>query len=277
MESESRIHLLLVDDRPENLLALEAILDDPSYQIVKAHSGEEALRCLLKDSFALILLDVQMPGLNGFETAKLIKARGALQHIPIVFMSAIHKAYEYVLKGYAAGGVDYLFTPFDPDVVRAKVAALVELFSRGDRLRQQTGLLHQNERRRRYRSLAEAMPIIVWTARPDGPIDHVNKEWRNYTGMTFEQSKGWRWMAAVHPDDLQQCLEQFTQAVRLGRGCEIECRLRRRDGSYRWHRMQAVPERNLKGDLMGWFGAAVDIHDQKQEEESRRGRMKRSS
>lgn len=266
MQTDTRIKILLTDDRPENLLALEAILDSPSYGIVKARSGEEALKALLTHSFGLILLDVQMPGLNGFETAKLIKARGVFRHIPIIFMSAIHKAYEYVLKGYAAGGVDYLFTPFDPDIVRAKVAALVELHHQSGSLAQeQADVIHQNERRKRYRNLADSIPIIVWTARLDGPIDYINKEWRNYTGLTSEQSKGWRWMEAVHQEDLQECLDHLTHAIRRGQGCEVECRLRGRDGSYRWHRLQTVPEKALKGELIGWFGSAIDIHDQKQE------------
>jgi len=276
MEIASKINVLLVDDHPENLLALEAILESPGYRILKARSGEDALKCLLNYPISLILLDVQMPHLNGFETAKLIKEREATQHIPIIFMSAIHKAYEYVLKGYSAGGVDYLFTPFDPEIVRAKVAALVKLSNRGN-LKQQADMLHQNERRRRYRNLAEALPIIIWTALPDGTINYINKQWHNYTGMTFDQSKGWRWVAALHPDDLRNSLDALARAIRLGRGAHIECRLKRKDGSYRWHRIQTAPEENLKGELMGWFGSAVDIHDQKQQEESLEKGMRRSS
>lgn len=276
MDSASKINILIVDDHSENLLALEAILDFPVYNVVKAHSGEEALRCLLKNSFSLILLDVKMSGIDGFETAKLIKTRGVLKHIPIIFMSAIHQAYEYVLKGYSAGGVDYIFTPFDPEVVRAKVAALAKLFNRGNLHKEEVDLLHQNERRRRYRNLAEAMPIIIWTARPDGPIDYINKTWRNYTGMTFEQSKGWKWMGALHSEDFQGCLHRLTQAIHFGRGCDIECRLRRKDGEYRWYRIRTAPERNLKAELMGWFGSAMDIHHQKQVEETEGGRMEHS-
>lgn len=276
MESCPTINILLVDDRPENLLALEAILDSPSYRLVKARSGDEALRSLLKHPFSLILLDVQMPGLNGFETAKLIKSREMLRHIPIVFMSAIHKAYEYVFQGYSVGAVDYLFTPYDPEIVRAKVASLVDLFNRGNQQKPQADLLYQNERRRRYRRLSEAMPIIVWTAAPDGSIDHINKQWRNYTGLTFEQSKGWRWMTAVHPDDLQGCLMHLTQTVRLGRESDIECRLKKKNGSYRRHRIRAVPERNLKGEIVGWFGSAVDIHDQTRRQETDEETMERS-
>lgn len=277
MENPSKINILLVDDHPENLLALEAILESPAYHIVKARSGEEALRSLLNYSISLILLDVQMPGLNGFETAKLIKERESAHHIPIVFMSAIHKAYEYVLRGYSAGGVDYLFTPFDPEIVRAKVTALIALFNKENQPKQLIDVLHLNERRHRYRSLAEAMPIIVWTASPDGPIDHINKQWRNYTGMTFDQSKGWRWVAALHPDDLQFCLDKLARAIRVGKSSDIECRLKKKDGSYRWHRIRTAPERNLNGKLMGWFGSAIDIHDQKKQEETEGKKTKRFS
>ncbi|MBI3802930.1 MAG: PAS domain-containing protein [Nitrospirae bacterium] len=149
------------------------------------------------------------------------------------------------------------------DLLETVVTSLDELFDWMMPVKQEGDVIQHDERRRRYRSLAEAMPIIVWTARPDGPIDHINKQWRNYTGRTFEQSEGWRWMAAVHPEDLQNCLNHLTQAIRVGKRCYLECRLRKNDGDYRWHRIEVVPEKNLKGELMGWFGTAIDINDQK--------------
>ncbi len=119
-----RAKLLLVDDRPENLLALEAILEPLEADLVRAASGEEALRRLLHEEFAAILLDVQMPGMDGFQTAELIKQRERTRHIPILFLTAISKDAEHVFRGYSAGAVDYLMKPFDPLVLRAKVARL---------------------------------------------------------------------------------------------------------------------------------------------------------
>ena len=141
------VDILLVDDRPENLLALEALLEPLGQRLVSAQSGYEALRQLLTRDFALILLDVQMPGINGFETARLIKARERSRHIPIIFLTAINKEEAYVFKGYEVGAVDYLFKPFNPDVLRSKVAVFVDLHRARERLRRQEQALRAAERR----------------------------------------------------------------------------------------------------------------------------------
>ncbi len=126
-------NLLLVDDRPENLLALEAILDDLEFNIVTADSGKEALRCLLKQDFALILLDVEMPGLDGFETAELIRSRRKTRFTPIIFLTAINKTEQHVFRGYAVGAVDYLFKPYAPEVLRSKVRVFADLYMKTPR------------------------------------------------------------------------------------------------------------------------------------------------
>src|SRR5258705_11950440 len=120
-------NILLVDDRPENLLALEAILEPLDQKLLYAHSGEEALRQLLLHEVAIILLDVQMPLPDGFETAQLIKRRERTKHIPIIFITAISKDEEHVFLGYSAGAVDYVFKPFNPDVLPPKVALCIKL------------------------------------------------------------------------------------------------------------------------------------------------------
>src|SRR5207244_1388957 len=120
-------NVLLVDDRPENLLALEGILEPLGQNLLYAHSGEDALRQLLLHDIAVILLDVQMPDLDGFETAALIKQRERTRHIPIIFVSAISKDEEHVFRGYSAGAVDYVVKPFSPTVLRSKVAVFIEL------------------------------------------------------------------------------------------------------------------------------------------------------
>ncbi|MDY7231389.1 ATP-binding protein [Hyalangium rubrum] len=123
--------ILLVDDHPANLVALEAVLGPLGERLVKAGSGEEALRCLLSEDFSLILLDVQMPGLDGFETAQLIKARERTRHIPLLFLTAIHRDEQYMLRGYTLGAVDYMVKPFPPEVLRAKVKSLLEMHRQG--------------------------------------------------------------------------------------------------------------------------------------------------
>jgi signal transduction histidine kinase len=129
--------VLLVDDRPENLMALEAILKPLGVRLVKARSGEEALLSLLRQTFAVILLDVQMPRLDGLQTAELIKHREQTRHIPIIFITALSRETAYIFKGYAHGAVDYLLKPVDPEILRAKVRVFCDLFVRGEEIRKQ--------------------------------------------------------------------------------------------------------------------------------------------
>jgi CheY-like chemotaxis protein len=133
--------ILLVDDRSENLLALEAILSALDQSLVRASSGEDALRALLTDEFAVILLDVQMPGMDGFETAAHIKRRERTRDIPIIFLTAINHGPHHTFRGYAAGAVDYISKPFDPWVLRAKVSVFVDLYMKNCQLRDQAAML----------------------------------------------------------------------------------------------------------------------------------------
>jgi len=147
--------ILLVDDRPENLLALRAILEPLDCTLIEAHSGTQALKYLLGHEFALILMDVQMPGLDGFETAELIKEREKTRHIPIIFVTALSKEQHYVFRGYTSGAVDYISKPFDPDILRSKVAIFVELWTRGEALQRQAGLVARHEQLEREHELAQ--------------------------------------------------------------------------------------------------------------------------
>jgi CheY-like chemotaxis protein len=135
--------ILLVDDRESNLLALEAVLSSLDQHLVKVSSGEEALRALLKDDYALILLDAQMPGMDGFETASRIKARVRTRNIPIIFLTAVDTDQQHAYRGYAAGGADYISKPFDPWVLRAKVQVFVDLWQAGRRLEAQADFLRR--------------------------------------------------------------------------------------------------------------------------------------
>ena len=135
--SDTRASILIVDDRPENLLALEAILDPLGHELIRANSGAEALKKLLVHDFAAILIDVQMPGINGFETVEIIKSRERTRHIPVIFLTAISKEEQYVFKGYEVGAVDYMFKPLQPEVLRSKVSVFVELHLKNERIREQ--------------------------------------------------------------------------------------------------------------------------------------------
>lgn len=134
---EERVNILLVDDHPENLLALGAILEIPSYNLVKALSGEEALKCLLYQDFAVILMDVKMPRMDGFETAAIIRDRKRSRHTPIIFLTGIDKSQNHVVTGYELGAVDYLFKPVVPEILQSKVAVFVDLFKKTGEIKRQ--------------------------------------------------------------------------------------------------------------------------------------------
>lgn len=135
-----RVKILLVDDRPANLLTLETILEDLGQEVIKAASGKEALRNVLKEDYAVILLDVKMPEMDGFETAALIRERERSRHTPIVFLTA-HKDEEHLFRGYYAGAVDFLYKPINPEVLRSKVSVFVDLSLKTEMLRQQAQVL----------------------------------------------------------------------------------------------------------------------------------------
>lgn len=136
-----KANILLVDDRDENLVALEAILSSLDQNMMRARSGEEALRALLTNEFAVILLDIVMPGMDGFEIARAIKRRRKTREVPIIFLTAVDAGPDYAFRGYAAGAVDYISKPFDPWVLRTKVSVFVELHRKNQQLREQSELL----------------------------------------------------------------------------------------------------------------------------------------
>lgn len=143
MEYDYPINILLVDDHPENLLALEAVLEAENYNLVRAYSGDEALRCILMDEFALIVLDVEMPGMDGFETAKLIKLREKSKSIPIIFITAKNREMEHLFTGYSIGAIDYMVKPFIPQLLKSKINGFVSMYVINKKLQIQTELLSQ--------------------------------------------------------------------------------------------------------------------------------------
>jgi PAS domain S-box-containing protein len=173
--------ILLVDDHEENLFALEAILEPTGYRLVRARSGDEALRALLRDEFAAILLDVQMPGIDGFETAELIRARERTRNVPIIFVTAINTTAEHVFRGYGSGAVDYLFKPVDPHILRSKVEVFAELYERGRALA---------ESEEQLRATFEDAPIGMARADSDGRIRHVNRALEETVGRAAAELIG---------------------------------------------------------------------------------------
>src|ERR1700683_1139945 len=177
---EQRMKILLGDDTPDTLVSIEAALSGLGEELVLANSGKEALRHLLNEDFAAILLDVRMPDMDGFETAELIRSRPRSKRIPILFLTG-YRNEEHLFRGYDLGAVDFLFKPIVPEVLRSKVAVFVEL-SRGnaklqeqaDALRTQADVLQKAEQR--FRSLLEAAPDAMVVCREDGEIVMVNSQ-----------------------------------------------------------------------------------------------------
>ncbi len=147
-KTKERVDILLVDDREDGLLALEAVLDSPEYNLVKVSSGKEALTTLIRHDFAVILLDVQMPVMDGFETAHLIRRYSPYREVPIIFITAINKDAHHIARGYESGAIDYLFKPIDPDILQFKVKIFVELFQARRSLKKMNEELEERVRER---------------------------------------------------------------------------------------------------------------------------------
>ncbi len=271
-----RPSVLLVDDTPANLLALEAVLSPLGHRLVRATSGEEALRCMLKEEFCLALVDVQMGGMDGFETVALIKSHPRIAQTPIIFVTAINVESKHVFQGYSHGAVDYLVKPFDPYVLRSKVSIFVDLYLRGRKIQEQDRLLRQQEiatlRRQsdeRYRGLAESVPVIVWAVGPEGSIHYCNQAWTSYSGLPFEPATDVTDARFVHAEDLGRTRASWLAARGSGEQWESEFRLRRHDGEYRWHLGRALPENDGKGGISGWIVTATDIDERKRTDDLR--------
>ena len=181
---QDRAKILLVDDSPENLVSLEAALDGLGQDLVLAHFGTEALRHLLKDDFAAILLDVKMPEMDGFQTAELIRSRARSRHTPILFLTG-YKSDEHLFRGYDLGAVDFLFKPIVPEILRSKVSVFVELGRNTSMLRQQALILAKAEQK--FRSLLEAAPDAMIISSEDGRISLVNSRVEAVFGYRREE------------------------------------------------------------------------------------------
>ncbi|HLI55419.1 MAG TPA: SpoIIE family protein phosphatase [Actinomycetota bacterium] len=264
-----RPRVLLVDDRTDNLLALQAVLEPLDLAMVSVTSGEEALKALLSQEFSLIVLDVQMPGLDGFETARLIKQRERTRHIPIVFLTAISGAEEHHLAGYASGAIDYVYKPFEPAILRAKVAALVELVQVRERLETEVAERRASERRlaEQGRQLAQAESLAqVGAWRWDlgsGEVGWSDELYRIFGLAPGVEVATGSYLAQVHPEDRQRVAAALERTRHSGQPYLLEHRAVRADGSLAWIRAQG----RLDAGSQTLFGAAQDVTERRRVEE----------
>ena len=260
----SQAQILLVDDRAANLLALEAILDPLGVTLVKAESGRQALAVVEKEEFALILMDVRMPEMDGLKTVDSIaRIRGSAARIPIIFLTAAAVDADETRDAYARGAVDFLQKPFDPEILRSKVLVFVDLYLKEQTIRRQAALLHKREIERfqrrndlRFRALMDAIPQCVWVARPNGAINYNNQRSIDYAGVAAGPAM---FEHILHPEEREAAMGEWRAAREQQRPFESKIRLRRADGEYLWHLWRGEPELNEADELTGWIMTATDI------------------
>jgi len=280
-----RARVLVVDDDERNLLAIRTVLEDVA-DIVEARSGEEALRHLLKDEFAVILLDVYMPGMDGYEVAQIVRKREQSKRIPIVFLSAVNKETEHLIRGYSMGAVDYVFKPVEPVVLRSKVAVFVDLYRMRREIqrkaREQEQLLDANLKttaeliraeqelrmaEQRQAAIINSLPIVLYLE----PFDRaprwpafVSGDLAAITGFTIEQiaEQPTIWEDRLHHEDRERVFAALAERRLTGR-LSIEYRWQAGGGEWRYFLDQAVLLPDENGGPGEFAGTLLDITDRK--------------
>jgi PAS domain S-box-containing protein len=282
--------ILVVDDEPDALALLTDILTGEGYQVRPADSGKLALASVETSPPELILLDMRLPGMDGLEVCRQLKARKKSREIPVVFVSGSADA-EARVESLELGAVDFVTKPFNRAELLARVRTHLELgrlrsqleeqvVSRTEELRSTVKQLRQEvaERRRteqalreseeRFRVMADTAPVMIVTSDASRRATFVNKVWLDFTGRTMEQELGMGWAASVHPDDLVNCLDRIEAAYAARKECNVEYRLRRADGEYRFVMCRGVPRFQSDGAFSGYIGSAVDITDLQRNQET---------
>jgi two-component system, cell cycle sensor histidine kinase and response regulator CckA len=264
MNTDFTANILIVDDDEKSLTAMEALLAGPGRRIVTAVSAAEALRCLLRQDFALILLDVRIPDMDGFETASLIRQRERSRYTPIIFISAIDTLESDVFRGAASGAVDYLFKPIVPQVLHAKVAVFVDLFQMNERLKQQA--IRQSEER--FRLIVESFQdYAVFMMDSQGRVTLWNRGAERIWGYPQEEVLGQsfaRFNTAEEPA-ANSPAQILRQTIASGRREEEGWRTRK-DGSRFWANVVYTTVRDDKGELIGFAAVTRDVTDRKRAE-----------
>ncbi|HEX2554961.1 MAG TPA: response regulator [Microvirga sp.] len=283
--------ILAVDDDRRNLLAVEEMLRAPGVEVVTADSGEAALRQVLQDDFAVILLDVQMPRIDGYEVAGMIRARQRSSRVPIIFLTAFNKDDLHVFRGYTAGAVDYVFKPIEPLILKSKVDVFVDLYRKTEEIRRQgeeeRRLLMENlrvrseklkteqalRRREEHQSIVlQSLPIALYTAslqEDHRSLHFTNDGIQSITGFppeAFLTDEGF-WASRLHPDDRDRALAQVQELAATG-SVTLEYRWRCADDTYRHLLDQTVVTRDDDGRPREFFGMWFDITERKQLEQN---------
>jgi PAS domain S-box-containing protein len=291
MGADKTVNILMVDDQPAKLLSYEVMLGGLGENLIKANSAKEALEILLKTEVAVVLMDVSMPDLDGFQLAAMIRQHPRFQRTAIIFVSAVHLTDLDALKGYEHGAVDYISVPVVPELLRAKVRVFADLhrktrqleslnrelegrvLDRTDELsRKAELLLHLNSelegKNQELDAIVRTAPDIIFSRQADGRRDFISDRFYEYTGAPSGSGTGFGWLDYVHPDDKDAAMAQWLRCVEAGTNYEAEYRIRSASESYNWFRARAVPIRDDSGHIIKWYGTCSDIHDSKVLEQS---------
>lgn len=280
--SSSHIKFLLVDDLEDNLLALGALLKHDGLELCKARSGPEALELLLQHEFALAILDVQMPGMDGFELAQLMRGTERTRRVPIIFLTAGTLDLRRRFEGYEAGAVDFLFKPIEPHVLRSKCGVFFdlaverhELARNRDHLRdlaeENARLLEETRRKaealalseHRFRVMADGTPLIIWVTDDQGKLQFVNQAYCQFFGATIEKLQGDGWQPLVFPEDTSAYVDVFLKCVQERKPFHAQARFLRHDGQWRWIASYGQPIFTHSGTFTGMAGSSLDVTEQK--------------
>ena len=290
MSANEKVNILMVDDQPAKLLSYEVMLGGLNENLIKATSAKEALEVLLKNDVAVVLMDVSMPELDGFQLAAMIRQHPRFQRTAIIFVSAVHLTDLDQLKGYEHGAVDYISVPVVAELLRAKVRVFAELHRKTRQLetlnreleqrvlerteelaRKAEMLLYLNTemvgRNQELDAIIHTAPDIIFSRKADGSRDYISDRFYDFTGAPAASANGFGWLDYVHPEDKDKAMADWMRCVESGANYEAEYRLRSRDGSYRWFRARALPIRD-DGKIVKWYGTCSDIQDSKLLEQS---------
>jgi len=291
MKPKEKVNILMVDDQPAKLLSYEVMLSELDENLIKATSAKDALEVLLKNDVAVVLMDVSMPDIDGFELANMIRQHPRFQKTAIIFISAVHLTDVDRLKGYKQGAVDYVSVPVVPELLRAKVSVFSELHRKTRQLEMLNRELEQRveERTQELAKRSESLqrlnielarknqeldaiihtaPDIIFSRHADGARDYISDRFYDYTGASPGSANGFGWLDYVYPEDREQAMAQWVRSVESGTNYESEYRIRSEDGACRWFRARAVPIRDDEGKIVKWYGTCSDIHDSKMLEQS---------
>ncbi|QIY90241.1 hybrid sensor histidine kinase/response regulator [Chryseobacterium gallinarum] len=265
--------ILIVDDNQSNLYSLQKLLESKDFQVETASSGEEALGKALKNDYALIILDVQMPDMDGFEVAETLADYSKTKEVPIIFLSAVNTDKKFITRGYASGAKDYVTKPVDPEILLLKVKTFYSLQEQNMAMKKTQQNLELEVKGRResqvtmksqidhFHLMLESLPQIAFTLNETGTVDFVNGKWYQYSDS--EQH-----FPEAHPDD-PVISEEFERCRRKGKALELEIRIKNVvSGDYRYHLLRVTPvydEERIKN----WVGTFTDIDDQKKVEKEK--------